>query len=67
MLKGLLIYDKQKSISSKNTYKSSETQAGSGLKNFRNCCHFVKFLTYFCSQLKVLSTFFQINSVYDFL
>lgn len=66
-MKGLLICDNQNSIVSKNAYKSSETQAGSGLKNFYDCCHFVKSMTYFCSQSKVLSTFFQINSVYDFL
>jgi cytochrome c551/c552 len=34
-------------------------QASSGLKNFSGCWHFVKFLTYFCSQLELLSTFFR--------
>src|SRR5688572_9555554 len=34
-------------------------QSGSGLKNFPGCCHFVKSMTYFCSRLAFLSTFFR--------
>jgi cytochrome c551/c552 len=37
-------------------------QAGSGLKNFKGCWHFVKIMTYFCSQPKLLSTFFSSNA-----
>ena len=61
----LRIYDKQNSGIGENLHKLAEMQAGKGLKNFQQCWHFVKFLTYFCSQLKVLSTIFQNNRFYD--
>jgi len=61
----LPVYDKQNSAIGKNIDKSAEMQAGSGLKNFQHCWHFVNLLTYFCSQLKVLSTIFQNNRFYD--
>jgi hypothetical protein len=40
-------------------------QAGSGLKNFQQCCHFVKVLTYFCTQPKLFIHIFQFNRDYD--
>jgi hypothetical protein len=43
----------------KKLYKSFEMQAGSGLKNFHHCCHFVKFLTYFCTQPKLFIHIFS--------
>jgi hypothetical protein len=51
----------------KNLYKSFVMQAGKGLKNFQYCCHFVKFLTYFCTQPKLFIHIFQIKCIYDFL
>jgi cytochrome c2 len=36
-------------------------QAGSGLKNFRDCCHFVKIMAYFCSQLQLFIHIFRSN------
>lgn len=47
-------------------YKSREMQAGRGLKIFKYCCHFVKFMTYFCNRLAFFIHIFQINRVYDF-
>jgi len=47
--KGWPIYDKQLYCLLKNSNKSAEMQAGSGLKKKLSTWRFVKFLTYFCA------------------